>query len=147
MKNKHFQNIDQVKLNYLPLSGGNVNGEIGVYSGNRQNRATLKHRSNGYGSGSNCADLIFSGSVGYDSLHELFMMRFVHRNGGVEGLLGVNTNYPQYPLHVVGDIYCTGKITSLGGVQSASIEQLSDKEITALKQIIKEREGNEREII
>lgn len=43
-------------------------------------------------------------------------------NDGGEGLIikdngkvGIGTNTPAYTLHVVGDIYCTGKLTSVGG--------------------------------
>lgn len=34
--------------------------------------------------------------------------------------VGVNIDKPEYPLHVVGDIYCTGKIITEKGIENRS---------------------------
>lgn len=41
--------------------------------------------------------------------------------------VGVKTRYPKFPLHVIGDIYCTGKIITDGGIQDNSQSPISQQ--------------------
>jgi hypothetical protein len=57
---------------------------------------------------------------------------------GVDGRVGIGTNSPSEELHVDGDIYCSGKLTSVGGNDPPYV--LYDKET---RQAIVERVADE----
>ncbi|MHC4591359.1 MAG: hypothetical protein ACYS8L_01545, partial [Planctomycetota bacterium] len=88
---------------YATVGGGNKNAAHGDYSFAAGRRAKVLDTHHGTFIWADHTDAAFF-STGQDQ----FLIR-------AEGGVGIGTNSPSEELHVVGDIYCTGKLTSDGG--------------------------------
>lgn len=137
-----MRGVDATNLlgSYLPLSGGKLNGNL---SFSKEKNIIFDHSdaTGGYTSaliakslhsqqqilgyfGANQSNInfVFIGGT-WENPNVMF-----HENGNVALGLSDRFQVPKRKLHVVGDIYCTGKIITDGGIQNNAVSQSSDSQ-------------------
>lgn len=136
------ESIDTLLGGYLPLSGGTMNKDANItLCSTIDNRITTVHfygmtvearkDGNGYISG-----LIATGEPEFEKYPEGLSCIAVLAGGSktryyyggpynapltiqtLDGKWGFGTTDPKHKIHVVGDIYCTGKIITDGGLEN-----------------------------
>lgn len=125
------RNINTMLGNYLPLTGGIMRGDLRVdsnlvmgytraggwaWSMNYSKAGVKTPFMHIYGANDTLHLINIGGEVYYQCVLNIDLDN---------KRVGINVENPQYPLHVKGDIYCTGKIITDGGVVNNSVQSQS----------------------